>query len=360
MDGGYTGCSLSLVSKSIRNASRAGRFNCVMLRSSSAEQVAQFLNCFKAERARAVSAGGSLPTIRHLFLASAKRQVNLRLYDRILLSPDTELEEFQANVSSLLDLVAPDLSTLFLLDEHHKWDEILRLPNLKSIAAYTNLQELYVFGYELVPYEPPRALEEDLSFEAHRVDHSAPFTHPRLTHLHFTFYSSSFVPLHLWAACAPNITHIHLRNMSYSGSNAVDVIRTATTSVTCGESLKCVQRCAACRLTPSCVVQGSDSDDGATRKATFERLEVLIVQPSTSPPIGFCGTPRIRYRQFIRQLGEVHSEKTATRRWALLPPMSKPSRKTIANLAVREWRDWQRGRAGSWAVNKSYLNDAAK
>ena len=254
MDGGYTGCSLSLVSKSIRNTSRAGRFNCVMLRSSSAEQVAQFLNCFKAERARAVSAGGSLPTIRHLFLASAKRQVNLRLYDRILLSPDTELGEFQANVSSLLDLVAPDLSTLFLLDEHHKWDEILRLPNLKSIAAYTNLQELYVFGYELVPYEPPRALEEDLSFEAHRVDHSAPFTHPRLTHLHSTFHSSSFVPLHLWAACAPNITHIHLRNMSYSGSNAVDVIRTATTSVTCGESLKCAQRCAVCRLTPSCVV----------------------------------------------------------------------------------------------------------
>ena len=70
IDGGFTGRSLSRVSKHIREISRVARFHSVSLRSGRLDQVGQFLSLLSAERARPCN---STPRVRHLFLSSAQR-----------------------------------------------------------------------------------------------------------------------------------------------------------------------------------------------------------------------------------------------------------------------------------------------
>ena len=71
-DGGYTGCSLSLVSKHIRALSRLNRFHSISLVSGTAQQLARFLNCFDAEcEAARAQNGGRTPLVRHLCIAAA-------------------------------------------------------------------------------------------------------------------------------------------------------------------------------------------------------------------------------------------------------------------------------------------------
>ncbi|KAI9065473.1 hypothetical protein FKP32DRAFT_1610697 [Trametes sanguinea] len=64
-DGGPTGCSLALVSKRIRAASRPARFFSVALFSSPAK-IEQFLDVYQQERSRSLD---MLPRVRHLWLS---------------------------------------------------------------------------------------------------------------------------------------------------------------------------------------------------------------------------------------------------------------------------------------------------
>ena len=70
-DGGFTGCSLSLVSKHIRKTSRAARFHSISLTSGTGQQFAKFLQSFHKERAAAAKERSPTPTVRHLCISVA-------------------------------------------------------------------------------------------------------------------------------------------------------------------------------------------------------------------------------------------------------------------------------------------------
>lgn len=209
-DSGLTGCSLSQVSKRFRAIARTSRFHSVALRSGHPTQITQFLSCFVAERVRHAESTGTLVKVLHLFLASARREIR-----RNHPGAREELEQYQQDVSRLIELIAPDLRTLLMLSNHIGWVDELRFPNI-GLVSYPELRELSLYGYgsKFAPnWNGLNSLPstEDLvnypqlpNLSRLRVicDSSYLFTHnPNVRH---------------WAERAPGLTHLCLANWKQS------------------------------------------------------------------------------------------------------------------------------------------------
>lgn len=212
MDGGQTGCSLSRVSKTVRNVSRAGRFTTVALRAASAQQISLFLRIFSQERDQAAKDRTSQPKVRYLFLASARRMTVPEL--PLLFKNDSELQAFQRDVKMLMDLVALDLYTLFLLQGHHPSLASLWFPGIGQ-TSFPQLQELHLIGggCEFAPeyFYESLALGNETS---EGILPSLPSL-PRLTHLHLSGEThSTALSMAIWARRSPGITHLRFTNLS--------------------------------------------------------------------------------------------------------------------------------------------------
>ncbi len=208
-DGGYTGCSLSLISKHIRAVSRPARFHSVSLTRASAEQVAQFSSCLLAERARSIDMG-AMPRVRHLCLTAAKRSVGLLVYleRAIARVDDTEQLQFSADVMTLLTIVAPDLLSLSLVSRLPLYIAGLPLPDIRRVS-FPVLQELSIVSDRIL-FSP-----SDSATSADSVGARTVF--PSLTHLHWTcedFPSRSILSLQPWIDAAPRLTHFRVSNLS--------------------------------------------------------------------------------------------------------------------------------------------------
>ncbi|KAI0748416.1 hypothetical protein C8Q80DRAFT_737633 [Daedaleopsis nitida] len=113
-DGGYTACSLSLVSKNTQRVSRSLRFHSVSL-TSSPTKLSKLLSLLAEERSATLPYS---PRIRHLYLACTHRG---ELRDTALQSRrthgsiETVLQQYMDNVSRLLLLVSPDVEMLTLI-----------------------------------------------------------------------------------------------------------------------------------------------------------------------------------------------------------------------------------------------------
>ncbi|RDX55420.1 hypothetical protein OH76DRAFT_1452422 [Lentinus brumalis] len=314
-DNGSTGCALSLVSQRLRAAARAGRFISVELSSRTPQQLASFLACFIAERAR-VAPGYATPKVRHLFLASAKR--TFKGDDP---RAGEELKSYQKNVLSLMDLVAADLYSLLVFHECGFPDDELALPNI-GLAHYPMLERLSLFGCGLKFVPTPQEWPEENNGTVDSIED--PPCLPRLTHLQLTRTSSyaSGMNLGCWAREAPGLTHLFLSNVDHP----VHIPMT--------QHLRNIVN-----------LDGPNS---------LKDLQVLIVQPTAAPPSGgWCGTPRVAYGQFAYSLSELH--KNGVRPWALLPVIKRSTgRKVFERAARKEWAAWQGGHPGCWSVSKSY------
>ncbi|KAI0752536.1 hypothetical protein C8Q80DRAFT_1146733 [Daedaleopsis nitida] len=307
-DGGRTGRSLALVSKSVHAASRAARFTSVSLSSSSPDQLRQFLACFTAERERAQSAGCTTPAVRHLFLARAERKGKLDTVPRAG-EADPEQEEYERDVSALFDLVARDLRTLFVLNATVYTLEALNLPAFGA-RVYPRLQELHIFG------------------GCAGFPHASPLPSlSRLTHLHIV-RGGAMGALPQWAACAPGLTHVNLSNLDHWDAQFVNDLGYST---------------------------GVEAVNGASgdRPPSFEQLESLALQLSQAPRKGrICGSAsKLCYIDFAADLRRVHQNSTLE--WALLPPVPRPSTAAYQQLATAEWTEWSEGRAGCWTQPES-------
>ncbi|KAI0722273.1 hypothetical protein C8T65DRAFT_734691 [Cerioporus squamosus] len=326
-DGGATGCSLSQVSKRFRAIARTGRFDSVALRSGCAGQVAQFTSCLAAERERAGPAS-SLVKVRHLFLASAIRQIR-----RNHPGAKEELVRYQRDISGLMELVAPDLHTLLLLSSHMSWEDELRFPDI-GLRSYPELRELSLYGCgsRFAPITPFQPTWEGLDYLAGTDDLASYPQLPQLVHLHI---------------CDPGYVFAHSRNLSHWGERAPGLTHL------CLSNWKRHHRFV--ENTAADVVGLPD------RPPLFEHLEVFIVQADASPPPLTPAPSSIADipPAFFDTLEELRDlQRRSTCRWALVPPFVRPAddRQVYAHAAKQEWACWEAGLPGCWAVDESYFN----
>ncbi|KAI0677633.1 hypothetical protein C8Q78DRAFT_1066122 [Trametes maxima] len=154
-DGGRTGRSLALTSKFIHAVSRTSRFHTIALALGSPSQVVQFVACFNAECALSKEAK---IRVRHLCLGSAQQQAfpsSPENKEHQLTTPDNAKEQLTAlrketqryyrDMMVVLQLLAPDLYTLCILDP--ECDAVLHIPMLQS-AGFPRLVELVTVGRE--------------------------------------------------------------------------------------------------------------------------------------------------------------------------------------------------------------------
>ncbi|TFK93614.1 hypothetical protein K466DRAFT_658411 [Polyporus arcularius HHB13444] len=303
-DGGYTGCSLARVSKTVRDISREIRFQAVALDSGSAEQYKQFLSCIWKHQLRAKRDHMPAPQVRHLFLAAPRRQVE-RADRQYTLKAKRELEGFTACVVTLLDIVGPGLYTLSVHDsEPWYYTEDLHLPDLSG--NYPLLEDLCLIGRRLALYH------------LHHL--------PRLTRLHLTCKYLTMADLGGWDGRAPNIRHLRLTDLDVEDEPKL-------------ESLI----------------------DSSKEKSLLQHLKTLVVEAS-APPLSYDGMPiqgdiAVEHDSFRKRLTG-RQRDPATRPWVLLPhKMSVPPRKAYLQAAKRDWEDRLQGGPGCWATDIAHVHE---
>lgn len=137
-DGGYTGCSLSAVSKHIRIASRSVRFYSVALKNSP-PQITQLLSLLGEESSQS---SGYPPRVRHLYLECRYSSDCIQATCTGERSSQDEFWTRYTNIlSQLLRAVAHDLRTLTVVFDW--WVTAHRL-KFSAPCAFPALQELTV------------------------------------------------------------------------------------------------------------------------------------------------------------------------------------------------------------------------
>ncbi len=234
-DGGPTGCTLALVSKRIRAASRPARFYSVAL-FGSPEKIEQFLTCYEAERARATEA---LPRVRHLCLSLFGKGLDTSggsstpppmASSRAVPGPlsagqpmsraeffaamqrrtqhwrstqDNLDEHYNRVVPTLIRAVAADVKTLALIQAQWRCASVVR-------CAFPSLRELTVVGGD--PTFLPFAF----------VPSGRPL-YPALKRLHHILaFVQKDVDMLNWAKHAPNVTHLRVSRVDYHPRITVD------------------------------------------------------------------------------------------------------------------------------------------
>ena len=211
-DGGSTGCSLSLVSKRIRETSRAARFHSISLTSGTGQQFAKFLQSFDKERAAAATERGRIPTVRHLCISVADGEdvrgdwcswptyVNKQRDVAAEVKNEGEHKRYLTDFIAFMQLVSPGLYSLSLV-QWQGWQKYTMLPEI-TCSGFPLLEELTITAFD--PFIPGGA------------DCCSPF-YPRLTRLHFgSIFGDGVLKLEDGTR-APHITHLRLSNLGSSG-----------------------------------------------------------------------------------------------------------------------------------------------
>ncbi|EJF62244.1 hypothetical protein BD309DRAFT_971066 [Dichomitus squalens] len=323
-DGGFTGCSLSLVSKHIRAVSRSSRFYSVALLSKSPKQVARFYDAFIKERD---AARHTLPKIRHLCLASAIREVTPLLElppfrndddllhikqllrqaeeskEQLRAEMDAEMRQYHADVSKLIQLVAPDVYSLSLIHCHRSGKPELRFEEQIEFRGFPKLRELTIVGDH-----PKFVLSEDAARDGAAL-------YPQLEHLHLALVSlTAYQSLDVlsWTSDAPQLTHMRISNINYWPRTVLDALKKAFAT-----------------------------------KEMSRRLLQVVMQPHSPPPMGGpCGTPHFVYDNFKQQLRDLC--KPSEIPTVLLPPNKDLKERDWEDIMMRAWVDRVEGRLGCW------------
>ncbi|RPD67418.1 hypothetical protein L227DRAFT_569561 [Lentinus tigrinus ALCF2SS1-6] len=194
-DGGSTGISLSLVSRSYRDIVRPVRYNSVALIGYT--NIGTFLRCYRNDRAALQSPEQDIaPIIRHLLLTTDASDI-----DRVIRPGGTAILQ-----SILLDLFQLIGSTLVTLSYtcHAQMEIIL------AKCAFPRLQELTFLRNVAIPYQ--------FSAVAPLPEYAQlPRALPSLRKLHVILITTldHAVPVILarWAHAAPNVTHLRISNL---------------------------------------------------------------------------------------------------------------------------------------------------
>ncbi|KAI0737690.1 hypothetical protein C8Q80DRAFT_1294178 [Daedaleopsis nitida] len=332
-DGGYTGSSLSLVSKHIRAVSRTARFHTVAIHSRNSKQVSRFYAYLVRERAR--SSEGVTPRVRHLLLASAvpetspppmegpwtkassieyKRRIFAataqRGSEQVCGAFKADRTKFLEDVQAVMQLLSPDLYTLTLVHCHrHEQQPEHRLPERFEVpGGFPRLRELTIAGPE-----PAFALP------AAGGEGASECMFPSMARLHIVLLAKMARPtldLARWADRAPALTHLRVSDIADDSYHE--------------SAMEALQ-------------------DGLGSKAVTARLKQVVVRPRC--PTMYWGrftTPPTAYSPHMARLDEIcWSTPVAT---VLFPP-TKPMKERDWEVRLKsDWRDRVLGRLGCWDV----------
>ncbi|TFK93616.1 hypothetical protein K466DRAFT_580803 [Polyporus arcularius HHB13444] len=303
-DGGFTGCSLSLVSQSIKATSRSARFHSVAL-SGTSKQMAAFLSCFNKERATP----GYEPTVKHLFFSAAEggdalddwhcelnsRGSRMRDVDPIETARRARVEaqstQYRQDVAAFFRLVSRDLQTLSFVHSNG-WHAFINLPDIVCPDGFPALREFYLYGKN--PF-----------FDAA----GSPIRFPHLTHLRLPFYiycrDGVFGD---WADRAPNVTHLCVSDVTKVYAKLEDI---------------------------------------AIWDGPFKKLGSLYLIPRSPPSSGGCSAnPYIAYGEFKRDFDNFLA--ASVRPIKVLPHRDDDD--SPEKSAAAEWLDRVGGGVGCWSA----------
>ncbi|KAI1783741.1 hypothetical protein LXA43DRAFT_955830 [Ganoderma leucocontextum] len=331
-DGGYTGCSLALTSKSIREAAQSTRFHSIAL-AAETERLVALVTLYQDQCSNAASLR---PRISHLHLSFPKlANTNTRPsddpveededWDEEIEDDDDDDEASSSPLGSLiaaritaaqqfLSLVADDLHSLVITEAN-------AVPLFDR--AFPSLREL-----TLLRYADPSKLTAPNS-------KILPLF-PALTHLHIVTPNWSRPLLPSWIAHAPRVTHLRISAHSLFGlfvDELPDAIGTPAYPFKRGFRLGAV-------VGPPPALR------------TYPTLVRLVVQPGPRPSSGPCGTNRLVFSSRTAQLEWIAARaKTAGVEMYVLSPCSWTEREWDEAI-YREWgrrtggeasRDWFSG-----------------
>ncbi|RPD66249.1 hypothetical protein L226DRAFT_530354 [Lentinus tigrinus ALCF2SS1-7] len=320
-DGGFTGASLSRVSKHIRDVSRPVRFHSIALLAPFPDKIEQFASCYVQQRALC---HGATPKVRHLLVASAIRQADpARVVlkpspdgDATKYSPDAnvikkqreaslrEQRKFASDVAALLQLLAPDLVSLTLVHCHRYGKPEMRLPDTIEVpGGFPLLQEFTIAGIQ-PKFTSPECPSGSL--------------YPSLERLHLSLVALSGCPdlnIVAWGENAPKLTHLRISNVNYWPRTIMDSVRKVFESEQLNAALKQV-----------------------------------IVQPHSPPPMGGpCGTPHFVFTSFMESLTAAckpcYNPNLPT---TLLPPSRNMREHDWEAVMRNQWVDRICGGPGCW------------
>ncbi|KAI1783745.1 hypothetical protein LXA43DRAFT_306071 [Ganoderma leucocontextum] len=301
-DGGYTGCSLALTSKSIREAAQSTRFHSIAL-AAETERLVALVTLYQDQCSNAAALR---PRVSHLHL-SLRKTANTSLSDEPTEEDEWDEEsEDDEEVSSsprsspvaarliaaqqLLGLVADDLHSLVVT----KANAVQPLFD----RAFPSLRELTLLRHT----DPSKFIAPDCKILP---------LFPALTHLHIVTPDSSLPLLPSWIAHAPRVTHLRVSAHSLF-YKLVDELPDALGTPPSQRGFR-----------PGTAVPPPP----AVR--TYPTLVCVVVQPGPPPVVGACGTSRMMFSSRMWQLGRMASQaKTAGVEMHALSPCS---------WATREW-----------------------
>ena len=198
----------------IWDASRPVRFHSVRIQLRRSPQALEsFLACFAAECSRADLQGAATPRVRHLFLASGTRTI--RIDRSLFLYPELDEEQriFDANISTLFDLVSADIYTLTLVNDFRNWLDDLSISDSIGLKSFPQLCELSVFGSTDLGFAPSIRMPK-LSGPSVATTH---LPLPNLTRLRLECWDP--IELGPWASRAPGMTHLFVSNLPHYRSD---------------------------------------------------------------------------------------------------------------------------------------------
>ena len=183
VDGGFTACSLSVVCKFIRAASRPARFHTVAFVGASLSPLKMFLSLYREERTNDMDAN---PKVQHLFVSTFPLKGGELTPN--MLSP----EVYTSVVSTLLEMVAPTVKTLTCIGFRRS------IPDLATLGIFFPVLE------ELTICDMPNP--HPLNLHLRNV---AQPCFPNLRRLHK--WNRSIEPR--WTVHAPSLTHVRISEL---------------------------------------------------------------------------------------------------------------------------------------------------
>ena len=215
-DGGFTGASLSIVSKRVRDATHPARFLSVSL-SSPPQYFGRFLTAYLAQRKRIPEA---VPQVRHLLLSLLPLEgeplyrfpplhpaLILGEYDRYLRHLGELGDDYGAAVCYLVKTLAPMLETFTFV--RGEWKNVPQMhcdfPRLRELTLVDGAPEFLRIG----------------SVPQGRLP-----LFPKLERLHTVecFYARA-VDLRQWAPHAPALTHIRISGLHFRDCPTVSSLK---------------------------------------------------------------------------------------------------------------------------------------
>ncbi|EIW56223.1 uncharacterized protein TRAVEDRAFT_50705 [Trametes versicolor FP-101664 SS1] len=237
-DGGRTGRSLSLVSKTIHVTSRAARFHSVSLLIGNSDQLVRFMQALDTARADARAQDVSIPYVRHLCisLTPAFSIPNLKLIDEDFAAARLkrpfsaqgysawEIEvwhEYHRTFQSLCTAIFHDLETLCLL-RHTKYiydmtsqKKIDAIPEIPLPHGFPRLRKL-TFAHNL---RPPFVHAGDTSPDPMTEGRQGTTAlYPALRRLHMSTSPRAEMDFEWWALNAPHLTWLRIHTSRWATS----------------------------------------------------------------------------------------------------------------------------------------------